>query len=192
MLSCLARGRVIYLEAMRLMIHAFKEKYIKCYKKSTFNVNNVEYVAFLRSLIVEYKNLGCNVQIFAYFVILIVLGKTRLASVGYVCLYLAYIWQILRSDRRYLSYIWQTHAVKTQKCTPNWLFPKKKCPYTYISEKPHVKKQNLPYITQMRPGCEIAPGRVAYFVDFHLGVKSKARVLCVVFRSPERKTTIGN
>ena len=35
------------------MIHAFKEKYIKCYKKSTFNVNNVEYVASLRSLIVE-------------------------------------------------------------------------------------------------------------------------------------------
>lgn len=51
---------------------------------------------------------------------------------------------------------------------------------------------HLAYIWQMRSGCEIAPDRVAYFVDFHLGVKSKARVLCVVFRSPERKTTIGN
>lgn len=114
------------------MIHAFKEKYIKCYKKSTFNVNNVEYVASLRSLIVESKNLGCNAQIFAYFVIPIVLGKTRLASVGYVCLYLAYIWQILRSDRRYLSYIWQTYAVKTQKCTPELAVSKEEVPIIHI------------------------------------------------------------
>lgn len=34
------------------------------------------------------------------------------------CPYFAYIWQIRRSDRRYLSYICQTHAVKTSKIYP--------------------------------------------------------------------------
>ena len=78
----------------------------------------MDYVASLRSLIVESKNLGCNAQILAYFVISIVLRKTRLASVGYVCLYLAYVWQIRRSGRRYLACIWQTHVVKTSKIYP--------------------------------------------------------------------------
>lgn len=34
------------------------------------------------------------------------------------CPYFAYIWQIRRSDRRYLAYIWQTHVMKTSKMYP--------------------------------------------------------------------------
>lgn len=42
------------------------------------------------------------------------------------------IWQILRSDRRYLSYIGQTHAVKTRKCTPELAVSKEEVPiYIY-------------------------------------------------------------
>lgn len=107
----------------------------------------MDYVASLRSLIVESKNLGCNAQILAYFVISIVLRKTRLASVGYVCLYLAYVWQIRRSGRRYLACIWQTHAAKTSKRTPE--LPVFAGDVPYISEMSPYEKQNLPYITQI-------------------------------------------
>lgn len=42
-------------------------------------------------------------------------GKTKKLVCGS---HLVYVWQIRRSDRRYLAYIWQTHVMKTSKTYP--------------------------------------------------------------------------
>lgn len=63
------------------------------------------------------------------------------------CSYFAYVWQIRRPDRRHLAYIWQTHAAKTSKRTPEVAVFAGDVPY--ISEMSPYEKQNLPYITQI-------------------------------------------